>query len=277
MATRWFGPRPLIYTDVVDIQVHGSCGCCGCGGFYSTDAVGDNDGLFTRYAAYRNGVRLKLVIQDVPDAFSVDLNGVIFTEASGMSGYNGTWYFDIVKTQYGCILSSTDEETFDVAYRMYDPGFGYDLNYTQRVSMGCRVGRSGFFLGSIGPGIQHYSPDYYANVVLSGLPYGTFIHPMISLSFEPTDSQYASSVGILGFAPDGNTKIELTEALVDAIRLDDVISGNLRFHLSEALVDQDPMSVSFDDPAWTGVGTFWDTGTSDFKIAGTFSAELERL
>lgn len=274
MATRWFGPRPINNSPVVR---HGSCGCCGCGGFYSTDSVSDFDGLFTRYAAYRDGLRMKIVISSVPDSFAVDYNGIIFTTASGMSGYNGTWYFNIARTQYGCIFSSTDSETFDIEYNMSDPGMSYDLDYIQRVTMGCYVERDSTFLKTVGPYLMHYSPDYYANVMLSGLPYATNLHPMISLSLEPTDSQYYSGAGVTGFAPDGVTLQETTLAIADSIRLDNAISGNIRFRLSEALIEQNPMTYGFDDAGWTGVGTFWDTGTSDFKIAGTFTAEIERL
>lgn len=282
MAGRWFGPRPLYQPIAIgwpnEIARHGSCGCCGCGGLYSTSAVADLDGLFTKYAAYRDGLRLKLVISGVPDAFSVALNPgypIYITTATGMSQYNGTWYFDIVRTQYGCILSASDEETFDVAYQMSDPDFGYDIPYTQRVTLGAFVSRSGDFLQTIGPFISHYSPDYYSDVMLSGLPYGTSIHPMIGLAFEPSDSQYPNAGGTIGYAPDAATLIESFSTAVDAARLSDTIAGNLRFRLSEALIEQDP--IDFTNPDWEGIGTFWDTATNSFKVAGTFTAQIERL
>jgi hypothetical protein len=37
------------------------------------------------------------------------------------------------------------------------------------------------------------------------------------------------------------------------------------------------MVPDFTASEWDGISTFWDTGTSDFKIAGTFTAEIERL
>lgn len=267
MVTRWFGPRPI---QSGAIERHGACGCCGCGGL-------DVDDNFVRYPAYRDGLRMKLVIEDVPDSFAVDFNGIIFTEASGMAQYNGTWYLDIIKSQYGCIWDATDEETFDVEYRMYDPGFGYDLNYTQRVCIRSNVVRSStnVFLARLESIIAHFSPDYNANVILSGLPYGTNIHPMIGVSFQPTDSSYRLADGLVT-APDSVTLEEQRAVLWDAARLEDVISGDLKFYLSR-FADQDPMSPDFTNAAWSGIGTFFDTGTADFKIAGTFTAEIERL
>jgi hypothetical protein len=51
----------------------------------------------------------------------------------------------------------------------------------------------------------------------------------------------------------------------------------LRFYLDTALGDQDPLSPDLTDSDWVGTDVFWDFGASEFKIAGTFTAEIERL
>jgi hypothetical protein len=220
------------------------------------------------------------VISGVPDSFSIALVSgypIYLTEASGMSGYNGTWYFDIVRTKAGCVLSATDSETFDVAYNMSDPDYAYDINYTQRVGLGVGVARTSSFLDYVTAFISHSAPDYYANVILSGEAYGQYIHPMIGVAFEPSDSTFLRPDSYGGNPDDGVTFVEGRSVGFDAGRLTDVISGDLRFYLSRAPGDQHPIIPDFTDTAWDGIGTFWDTGTSDFKIAGTFTAEIERL
>jgi hypothetical protein len=269
MVRRWFGPRP-IYNDPV--YRHGSCGCCGCGGFNADDVA-------IRYAAYPNGLRIKLTIEDVPDGFTCSIDGgypIYITEASGMSQYNGTYYLDIIRSQYGCIFSANDFAEFDVAYNMSDPDFDYDINYTQRVRIGSRVTRTTPFLARVFASIGQFSPDYYDNVVLSGEAYGTFIHPMIGLAFEPTDPDDYSAQGFDTDLISGAT-IEEKYAGWFVERLNNVVSGNLRFYLTSAIADQFPMVPDFTASEWDGISTFWDTGTSDFKVAGTFTAEIERL
>lgn len=265
MAKRWFGPQPLELSFA-----HGSCGCCGCGGFASEDE-------FIKYAAYRNGLRMKLVIAGVPDGFTCSLNSggtaIYITTATGMSGYNGTWYFDIIRSQYGCIFNALDFDTFDVGYVATDPDF-YPLGvpYTQTVRIRPRVFRPGAtFLSFVYGSIEHYSSDYEfgASPLVAG-----YTHPMIGLAFEPTDVAYSTNGGLI---TEPGLLIESHSAIWRADQLTEVISGNLRFFLSDALVDQSPMSPAFTDPIWQGIGTFWDTATSDFKIAGTFTLEIERL
>ncbi len=87
---RWFGPRPIRQLSGIgwpfEISMHGSCGCCGCGG-----VTPENE--FVKYEAYPNGLRLKLTIEDVPDSFDVALGSsriIGITQASGLSQYNGT-------------------------------------------------------------------------------------------------------------------------------------------------------------------------------------------
>jgi hypothetical protein len=215
---------------------------------------------------------MKLVISGVPDSFAVDFNTIWQTEASGMSGYNGTWYFDVIRSQYGCILNATDSDSFDVTYRAVEDGF-YDLNYIQRVSLLPLVGKA-TFLQFVSANIQHFSPDYFANTFPN---IASFIHPMIGVAFEPTNPSYGLGFGIIGGSGDGETFLSSAAIAWDSTRLNDVISGDLRFYLSEALVNQDPMFPDFTNSAWTGTSTFWDSGTSAFKIAGTFTAEIERL
>ena len=270
MVRRWFGPRP-IYNDPV--YRHGSCGCCGCGGFNADDVA-------IRYAAYPNGLRIKLTIEDVPNGFTCSRNfgtPIYITEASGMSQYNGTYYLDIVRSQYGCIFNANDIAEFDVDYVMTDPDFYPDgIPYTQRVRIGSRVTRTTPFLARVFASIGQFSPDYYDNVVLSGEAYGTFIHPMIGLAFEPTDPGDYYAQGFDFDLVSGAT-IEEKYGGWFVERLNNVVSGNLRFYLTSAIADQFPMSIPFTDANWDGIGTFWDTGTSDFKVAGTFTAEIERL
>ena len=281
MATRWFGPRPVyhpIATGWPDLIVrHGSCGCCGCGGRNA-------DGELVKYAAYRDGLRLKLTIEDVPDGFSMYLDGtypIYLTDATGMSQFNGTWYFDLVRTQYGCIWNATDSDQFDIAYVMTDPDFYPDgIPYTQRVILQPRVSRvfggGNDVLNFVSALIEHFSPDYYTDVVLGPLPYASYAHPMIGLAFEPSDSEFFA-----GAAQGSNTEFGVsTEERSTGWRpdqLNQVITGNLRFYLDTALGDQDPLSPDLTDSDWVGTDVFWDFGASEFKIAGTFTAEIERL
>jgi hypothetical protein len=278
MATRWFGPRPIeqpIGTGWPDAIVrHGSCGCCGCGGFYSVDAVSDFDELFTKYAAYRNGLRLKLTISGVPDSFAVDFNTIWQTEASGMSGYNGTWYVDIIRSQYGCIFNALDSAYFDVEYEAREDGF-YTRNYTHRGVIQPFVAKTFSALNYVSGNIRHFSPDYYDDAFLPGI--ADNIHPMIGIAFEPSDSAYDLGFGIAEGAPDGQTFFSSSGVGWDSTRLNDVVSGDLRFYLSQSLVNQDTMIPDFTNALWTGTSTFWDSGTSNFKTAGTFTAEIERL
>lgn len=270
MAKRWFGPRP-IYNDPV--YRHGSCGCCGCGGFNADDVA-------IRYAAYPNGLRIKLTIEDVPDGFSMYLDGtypIYLTEASGMSGYNGTWYLDMIRSQYGCIFNANDIAEFDVSYIMTDPDFyPAGIPYTQRVRIGSRVIRTTPFLSRVFASIGQYSPDYYDNVVMSGEAYGTFVHPMIGLAFEPTDSGDYSAQGF-DFDLISGATIEEKYAGWFVERLSNVVSGNLRFYMTSAIVDQFPLFPALTDSRWVGTDVFWDFGASAFKTAGTFTAEIERL
>ena len=266
MVRRWFGPRPV---NELTVARHGSCGCCGCGGI-------DADDQLVKYAAYPNGLRLKLTIEDVPDGFSTALDGgggvrVFETDASGMSAYNGTWYLDIIRSQYGCIFNALDSDTFDVNYVATDIDF-YPLGvpYTQTVRIRPIVRRfSSLFLSGLSAQIEHYSPDYESD---ASPIVGWQVHPMIGLKFEPTNTAYSSGGGLI---TEPGLLIESWGCGWYPEQLPDVITGNLRFYLSEALVNQDP--IDFTNPTWIGIDTFWDTTTDDFKIAGTFTAEIERL
>jgi hypothetical protein len=281
VANRWFGPRPIYQPAATGwpdlISRHGSCGCCKCGGFYSTTAVEDFDDLFTRYPAYRTGLRVKVVISGVPDTFAVDAGNVWYTEGSGMSGHNGTWYFDVIRSQYGCIFLADDKETFDVTIRAYDASPNtYDETFIQRVRIGdFALLTAGLPLNYLAAFIDHYSPDYDSVFAASGIMnFGPFGHPMLGLSFEPSDAQYQFTDSLF-YDTTLLVSTDRSATAWDATRFDDVITGNLRYRASQVLALQGPFD--FDSVAWTGQGTFWDTGTSDFKIAGTFTAEIERL
>jgi hypothetical protein len=220
----------------------------------------------------------------VPDGFSMYLDGtypIYLTDATGMSQYNGTWYFDLVRTQYGCIFNAVDSDQFDVAYVMTDPDFYPDgIPYTQRVTLQPRVtkvfGGGNSLLYFVSALIEHFSPDYFSDVVMGPLPYASYVHPMIGLAFEPSDSGFFA-----GAAQGGNTEFGVsteersTGWLAD--QLAETISGNLRFYLDTALGDQDPLFPDLTDSRWVGSDVFWDFGASAFKIAGTFTAEIERL
>jgi hypothetical protein len=269
MANRWFGPRP-IYQPIATgwpslVSVHGSCGCCACGATYTNEA---DELVFTKYPAYRDGLRVKVVVSGVPDSFSIDYAGTWFTEASGMSGYNGTWYFDVIRSQYGCIYRAVDRHSFDVSYRASDPFFPYDENYVQKMRLGSEAyveypftRLSAFF--------EQFTLDW--GDLMSKIP--SAIHPMIAIDLEPTDPEYASTLGTF-YDDDLLIFIERSRASWNATNLPNVISGNLRFRQTIL-----PLQVpeDFDDPDWSGVSTFWDTATSAFKTAGTFTAEIERL
>ena len=266
MAKRWFGPRPIFDPAVYR---HGSCGCCGCGGL-------DADEELVKYAAYRNGLRLKLTIEDVPDSFSMYLDGtypIYLTEASGMSQYNGTWYLDVIRSQYGCIFNAVDNETFNVDYIATDPDFyPAGVPYTQTVRIRPLVQRaSATFLNLVLGAIEHYSPDYEADAapLIAG-----YVHPMIGLAFEPTDPAYLSGGGLFG---EPGIWVEGRNAGWRPDQLTGVITGNLRFYLSDALINQAPLFPDLTDSRWVGTDVFWDFGASEFKIAGTFSLEIERL
>jgi hypothetical protein len=271
MVRRWFGPRPVYIADPF-VGRHGSCGCCGCAGLTEESDL-------VRYAAYRNGLRLKLTIAGVPDSFSMYLDDtypIYLTEATGMSQYNGTWYLDIVRSQYGCIFSAADFDLFDVAYVATDPDFYPDgETYTQRVRIGVGIGQTGFRLGSVLGLIDHYSPDYEfgAGTIIS--PAG---HPMLGLAFEPDDPAYLTGGALLADVIDAvSVLVESRSTGLRPNQLTDTITGNLRFYISDALGNQNPIGPPLTSSDWVGTDTFWDFGASEFKIAGTFSLEIERL
>jgi hypothetical protein len=123
--------------------------------------------------------------------------------------------------------------------------------------------------------IDHYSPDYDSVFAASGIMnFGPFGHPMLGLSFEPSDAQYQFADSLY-LDPDLLVNTDRSATAWDATRFNDTITGNLRYRASQVLALQGPFD--FDSVAWTGQGTFWDTSTSEFKIAGTFTAEIERL
>lgn len=266
MATRWFGPRPVV-GSLDSTTRHGSCGCCKCGGFYSAASSFGLDGLFGKYASYRDGLRMKLIIADVPDGWNAEIF-LIHTDVTGLSGVNGTRYFDIQRTQYGCIWSADDFDEVAVEYHCYETDENlYDYTFEQITRIGGIMPTPrGNFFARIDASIQHSSADYIAQA-----PSPIYQdHPFIGLRFVPDDSQYgASSFG-------GGAVLEDWRVGWDATRLPNVITGSLRFFLCNILGgDQYPIDLT--NANWTGIDTFWDTATDAFKTAGTFTAEIERL
>ena len=274
MATRWFGPRPVLGAFESTTR-HGSCGCCKCGGFDNgtnvfDNPLGDVTDLVT-YPAYRDGLRVKLVISGIQDAHSIELSGY-YTDITGMSGLNGTWYLSVVRTQYGCIWSADDTELVEINYNIYQNTIPYDYNYTLNTNIEAKSTRppsvipSNFFnflslgivtdLGAFNPG------------ALSPPPAGDQ-HPVLGIEFVPTLSGYNQATQKTG--PTFNS----SRIGWDGKRTQDVISGDLRFYRSVFGAWGD--CIGYDDPAWTGIDDFYDTATDTFKTAGTFTAELERL
>ena len=271
MATRWFGPRPIRQPAgegwPLAIERHGSCGCCQCGGYYSTDFVFDNDAIFTKYPAFRDGLRMKLTIADVIDGWESELFQV-FTEVTGLSGINGTRYFDITRTQYGCILSADDFDSVTVNYHCYETDSPiYDYNFDQIIRIGCLSSRGGDPFFSKVEGVLEYSCQDY----IDQAPVPIYQdHPFIGVEFVPDSAQYGS--GLTG----SGAVLDISKIGWDSTRLPNVVTGDLRFFLCNILGgDQYPIDLT--NANWTGIDDFYDTGTDTFKTAGTFTAEIERL
>jgi len=272
MATRWFGPRPYLGSSA-SLTRHGSCGCCKCGGLDNGTNVFNTStpvGEATPYPAYRDGLRVKLVIAGVQDAHSIELSGY-HTDITGMGGLNGTWYLSVVRTQYGCIWSADDSEIVEISYNIYYDGIPYDYTYTLNANVEAKSTRptdvieANFFellslglildLGTFNPG------------ALSPPPAGD-LHPVLGVEFVPNSAQYGQATSV-------DVTYNTSRIGWDGARVQDVISGNLRFYKSMFGAWGDV--IGYDDLAWTGIDDFWDTTTDTFKNAGTFTAEIERL
>lgn len=273
MANRWFGPRPVV-GSLDSTTRHGSCGCCKCGGFDNganvfDNPLGDVTDLVT-YPAYRDGLRVKLVISGIQDAHSIEFSGY-FTDITGMSGLNGTWYLSVVRTQYGCIWTADDSELVEISYNVYQSTIPYDYTYTLNANIEAKSARpsslipSRFFsllslgivadLGAFDPGAL--SP-----------PPAPDQHPVLGIEFAPTSAQY-------GEATDVGVTFNSSRIGWDGARVGNVISGDLKFYKSIFGVWGDVPAYS--DPDWVGIDDFYDTATDTFKTAGTFTAEIERL
>lgn len=273
MATRWFGPRPFV-SGFLENTRHGSCGCCKCGGLEKGSNVFNSPILpfeLNNYPAYRDGLRVKLVISGVQDAHTIEIDDY-HTDITGMAGLNGTWYLSVVRTQYGCIWSADDSELVEISYNVYYDGIPYDYTYTLNANIEAKSTRpstvipANFFdmlsLGII-TDLGAFNPSG-----LSPSPAGD-LHPVLGVEFVPTSSEYSQATQKTG--PTFNT----TRIGWDAARVQDVISGDLRFFRSVFGVWGDV--PDYDDPDWAGIDDFYDTATSTFKTAGTFTAEIERL
>jgi hypothetical protein len=272
MAKRWFGPRPALGSFTSTTR-HGSCGCCQCGGLNNGTNVFDTPAgvrEMVNYSAYRDGLRAKLVISGVQDAHSIELSGY-YTDITGMSGLNGTWYLSVVRTQYGCIWTADDSELVEISYNIYQNTIPYDYTYTLNANIEAKSARptnaieANFFallslglvldLGAFNPG------------GLSPPPAGD-LHPVLGIELVPTSAQY-------GEATDVGVTYNTSRIGWDGLRVADTISGNLRFYKSVFGAWGDV--TGYDDPNWVGIDDFYDTATDTFKNAGTFTAEIERL
>lgn len=273
MATRWFGPRPFVSGILANTR-HGSCGCCKCGGLVKGSNVFDspvNPFELVNYPAYRDGLRVKLVIADIQDAHSIELSGY-YTDITGMSGLNGTWYLTVVRTQYGCIWSADDAELVEISYNIYQNTLPYDYTYTLNVNIEAKSTRpaavipTNFFdLLSLGlvADLGAFNPSG-----LSPTPAGD-LHPVLGIEFVPTSNEYSQATQNTG------PTFNWSRIGWDGARVQDVISGDLRFYKSMFGLWGDV--TGYDDPDWVGIDDFYDTGTDEFKTAGTFTAEIERL
>jgi hypothetical protein len=275
MATRWFGPRPVV-SPFEAYTRHGSCGCCKCGGFDNgTNVFSNTAGNITdlvTYPAYRDGLRIKLVISGVQDAHSIEIDEY-YTDITGMSGLNGTWYLSVVRTQYGCIWTADDSELVEINYNIYENYFPYDYNYTLYANIEAKSTRpvgvvpSNFFnILSLGIILDIGAGAWDPGALVP--PPSPELHPILGIEFVPTSSEYRQATNAGGVY---NT----SRIGWDGGRTQDVISGNLKFY--KAYFGEWANVLDFDDPQWTGIGDFYDTTTNTFKTAGTFTAELERL
>jgi hypothetical protein len=271
MATRWFGPRPAVGQLEANVR-HGSCGCCKCGGFDNGSNVFNNT-LTDRvnYPAYRDGLRVKLVISGIQDAHSIEIDEY-YTDITGMSGLNGTWYLSVVRTQYGCIWSADDSELVEITYNIYENYVPYDYTYTLNANIEAKSARSsqvvaGNFFNILSLGLVTdlgaFNPGALTPPPFDG------VHPVLGIEFVPTSSEYSQATQKTG------PTFNWSRIGWDGARTQDIISGNLRFFRSVFGGWGDV--VAYDDPAWTGIDDFYDTATDTFKTAGTFTAELERL
>jgi hypothetical protein len=269
MAKRWFGPRPHL-SAFLSTTRHGSCGCCKCGGFDNgSNSFNNLVNTITDYAAYRDGLRVKLVISGIQDAHSIEIDEY-YTDITGMSGLNGTWYLSVERTQYGCIWTADDSELVEISYNIYENYLPYDYTYTLNTRLEAKSERppgaitSNFFnllsvgivsdIGTFNPGALTPPPGQ--------------VHPILGIEFVPTSAQY-------GEATDVGAVYNTSRVGWDGKRVADTISGDLRFYKSTFGTWGDV--VGYDDPDWIGIDDFYDTATDTFKTAGTFTAEIERL
>lgn len=224
------------------------------------------DGIFAKYPAFRDGLRMKLTIANVPDGWTSEIFQV-FTAVSGLSGVNGTRYFDITRTQYGCILSADDFDSVSVAYNCYETDSPtYDYTFEQVIRIGCFSTRSGSpFLSLVEGIIEHTCQDY-----INQDPVPIYQdHPFIGIKFVPDSPGYATFTG-------SGATLDAAKIGWDATRLTDVITGDLEFFLCN-ITGGEQYPIDFTNANWTGIDTFYDTATDTFKTAGTFTAEIERL
>jgi hypothetical protein len=91
---------------------------------------------------------------------------------------------------------------------------------------------------------------------------------VLGIEFVPTSAQYGEATQVL-------TTYNTSRIGWDGKRVNDTISGNLRFYKS--IFGSWGDVVGYDDPDWIGIDDFYDTATDTFKNAGTFTAEIERL
>ena len=270
MATRWFGPRPVL-ASFLETTRHGSCGCCKCGGLDNGSNVFNTlNSTLVNYPAYRDGLRIKLVISGIQDAHSIEIDEY-YTDITGMAGLNGTWYLSVDRTQYGCIWSADDAELVEISYNIYENYLPYDYTYTLNANIEAKSTRpsdvfeTNFFkLLSLGivTDIGAFNPDDLT-------PPPGQVHPILGIEFVPTSSEHSQATQKTG------PTFNWSRIGWDGARTQDVISGDLRFYKSIFGAWGDV--IGYDDPAWNGIDDFYDTATDTFKTAGTFTAEIERL
>jgi len=280
MATRWFGQRPLLELQTSGplspwpsgAMRHGACGCCKCGGLYT------NSDLFTRYGAYRDGLRIKLVIAGLQDAFNYEIEGYK-TDVAGMSGWNGTYYLDVVRSQFGCIWSASDfAVACEISYHCYD---SIDDLYDQSFTADCGI-LSESARDSGAPGSDR---DVFFYLLKAGItheitsnaepdpPFFFDAHPMLALTFEP--SSYFRGNGIDGGTFGSPANRDVSKIGWDAKQLPDIISGDVTFRFSGSIAPLNTYDLN--DPDWIGIDDFYDQATEEFIPVGTFTAEIERL